>query len=91
MTNSAIPCDPNQVEEPERCLLGKINIAGAYELLTGEPLKEVEKQGKEGTAEKEAGEQLPVTLVSPQSPVITAISNLNNLENGTIPSNITEN
>ncbi|MDY7047886.1 MAG: PatA/PatG family cyanobactin maturation protease [Microcystis panniformis WG22] len=91
LTNSAIPCDPKEVEEPERCLLGKINIAGAYELLTGEPLKEVEKQGKEETEEKEAGEQLPVTLVSPQSPVITAISNLNNLENGTIPSNVTEN
>lgn len=91
LTNSAIPCDPKEVEEPERCLLGKINIAGAYELLTGEPLKEVEKQGKEETAEKEAGEQLPVTLVSPQSPVITAISNLNNLENGMIPSNVTEN
>ncbi|MDB9420238.1 PatA/PatG family cyanobactin maturation protease [Microcystis aeruginosa CS-563/04] len=91
LTNSAIPCDPNEVEEPERCLLGKINIAGAYELLTGEPLKEIEKQGKEETEEKEAGEQLPVTLVSPQRPVITAISNLNNLENGMIPSNITEN
>ncbi|MFM6321666.1 MAG: S8 family peptidase [Microcystis panniformis] len=91
LTNSAIPCDPKEVEEPERCLLGKINIAGAYELLTGEPLKEVEKQGKEETEEKEAGEQLPVTLVSPQSPVITAISNLNNLENGMIPSNVTEN
>ncbi|MBE5231173.1 MAG: PatA/PatG family cyanobactin maturation protease [Microcystis aeruginosa PMC 728.11] len=91
LINSAIPCDPKEVEEPERCLLGKINIAGAYELLTGEPLKEVEKQGKEETAEKEAGEQLPVTLVSPQSPVITAISNLNNLENGMIPSNVTEN
>ncbi|MFM8307763.1 MAG: PatA/PatG family cyanobactin maturation protease, partial [Microcystis aeruginosa] len=91
LTNSAIPCDPKEVEEPERCLLGKINIAGAYELLTGEPLKEIEKQGKEETAKKEAGEQLPVTLVSPQSPVITAISNLNNLENGMIPSNVTEN
>ncbi|CCI04703.1 S8 family peptidase [Microcystis aeruginosa] len=91
LINSAIPCDPKEVEEPERCLLGKINIAGAYELLTGEPLKEVEKQGKEETAKKEAGEQLPVTLVSPQSPVITAISNLNNLENGMIPSNLTEN
>ena len=91
LINSAIPCDPKEVEEPERCLLGKINIAGAYELLTGEPLKEVEKQGKEETVKKEAGEQLLVTLVSPQSPVITAISNLNNLENGIIPSNVTEN
>lgn len=42
LTNSAIPCDPNEVEEPERCLLGKINIAGAYELLTGEKLQTVE-------------------------------------------------
>ena len=38
LINSAIPCDPNQVEEPERCLLGKINIAGAYELITGQKL-----------------------------------------------------
>nr|WP_228051510.1 PatA/PatG family cyanobactin maturation protease [Microcystis aeruginosa] len=91
LINSAIPCDSNEVEEPERCLLGKINIAGAYELFTGETLKEVEKQAREETEEKEAGEQLLVTLLSPQSPVITAISNLNNLENGTIPSNITEN
>ncbi|WP_375329012.1 PatA/PatG family cyanobactin maturation protease [Microcystis sp. BLCC-F210] len=42
LTNSAIPCDPKEVEEPERCLLGKINIAGAYELLTGEKLQTVE-------------------------------------------------
>lgn len=35
LTNSAIPCDPNEIEEPERCLLGKINIAGAYELIMG--------------------------------------------------------
>ncbi|NER98176.1 MAG: PatA/PatG family cyanobactin maturation protease [Symploca sp. SIO1B1] len=41
LTNSAIPCDPNEIEEPERCLLGKINISGAYELLTGEPLSTV--------------------------------------------------
>ncbi len=40
LTNSAIPCDPEEVEEPERCLLGKINISGAYELLTGEPLRD---------------------------------------------------
>jgi len=38
LINSAIPCDPNEVEEPERCLLGKINIAGAYELITGQKL-----------------------------------------------------
>lgn len=44
LTNSAIPCDPEEVEEPERCLLGKINIAGAYELLTGEPLRDANEK-----------------------------------------------
>ena len=37
--NSAIPCNPEEVEEPERCLLGKLNIPGAFELLTGETLE----------------------------------------------------
>ncbi|MBW4494386.1 MAG: PatA/PatG family cyanobactin maturation protease [Oscillatoria princeps RMCB-10] len=39
--NSAIPCDPKEVEEPERCLRGKLNIAGAFQLLTGESLTSV--------------------------------------------------
>ena len=37
--NSAIPCNPEEVEEPERCLLGKLNIPGAFQLLTGEKLE----------------------------------------------------
>jgi cyanobactin maturation PatA/PatG family protease len=37
--NSAIPCNPEEVEEPERCLLGKLNIPGAFQLLTGETLE----------------------------------------------------
>jgi cyanobactin maturation PatA/PatG family protease len=37
--NSAIPCNPEEVEEPERCLLGKLNISGAFQLLTGERLE----------------------------------------------------
>ena len=36
--NSAIPCDPEEIEEPERCLRGKLNIPGAYQLLTGKEL-----------------------------------------------------
>lgn len=43
--NSAIPCDPKEVEEPERCLLGKLNIPGAYNLLTGDILTTVETSG----------------------------------------------
>ena len=42
---SAIPCDPKEVEEPERCLLGKLNIPGAYQLLTGKILTTIENAG----------------------------------------------
>lgn len=42
LLNSVIPCDPNEVEEPERCLLGKLNIPGAYQLLTGQPLPSIQ-------------------------------------------------
>ena len=42
---SAIPCDPEEVEEPERCLRGKLNIPGAVRLLTGEPLRAVVASG----------------------------------------------
>jgi Subtilase family len=40
--NSAIPCDPEEVEEPERCLMGKLNIPGAFQLLTGESLTSIQ-------------------------------------------------
>jgi hypothetical protein len=47
--NSAIPCDPEEVEEPERCLMGKLNIPGAYELLTIKVLRARKwSQGEEG-------------------------------------------
>jgi cyanobactin maturation PatA/PatG family protease len=42
--NSAIPCDPQEVAEPERCLVGKLNISGAYQLLTGKPLPGIKPQ-----------------------------------------------
>jgi hypothetical protein len=42
--NSAIPCDPQEVAEPERCLVGKLNIPGAYQLLTGQPLPGIKPQ-----------------------------------------------
>ncbi len=42
LLNSVIPCDPNEVEEPERCLAGKLNIPGAYQLMTGQPLPSIQ-------------------------------------------------
>ena len=32
---TAIPCDPREVDEPERCLRGKLNIPGATETILG--------------------------------------------------------
>ena len=46
---SAIPCDPQEVEEPERCLLGKFNIPGAYQLLTGEKLTTINLSGEKAS------------------------------------------
>jgi len=42
LLNSAIPCNPEEVEEPERCLRGKLNIPGAYQLLTGKQLTTIQ-------------------------------------------------
>ncbi|MEA5536878.1 PatA/PatG family cyanobactin maturation protease [Crocosphaera sp. XPORK-15E] len=37
LLNTAIPCDPEVVEEPERCLRGFVNISGAMKVLFGQP------------------------------------------------------
>ncbi|HEY9811658.1 MAG TPA: PatA/PatG family cyanobactin maturation protease [Halomicronema sp.] len=75
LVNSAIPCDPEEVEEPERCLRGKVNIPGAFQLLTGEPLIAFGPSGS-GEAESsvsnvEAGSstfRLPINTVSEPVP-----------------------
>lgn len=36
LLNTAIPCDPKVVEEPERCLRGLVNLPGAMGLLFGQ-------------------------------------------------------
>ncbi len=33
--DSAIPCDPRDVDEPQRCLRGRLNIAGAVDIILG--------------------------------------------------------
>jgi SAM-dependent methyltransferase len=50
---SAIPCDQNEVEEPERCLLGKLNIPGAYNLLTGENLLVTQQTFKDNSQHRQ--------------------------------------
>lgn len=77
---SAIPCDPKEVEEPERCLLGKLNIPGAYNLLTGDILTTVE------TSEIRQSEiTIPVNNVTPlkrtENLIKSSSINLSNLAN----------
>jgi cyanobactin maturation PatA/PatG family protease len=37
LLNTAIPCNPDEVEEPERCLRGNVNLPHAIDLLFGQP------------------------------------------------------
>lgn len=78
LTNSAIPCNPEEVEEPERCLLGKINIAGAYKLLTGELLQDKEikaqSQGDVTESEENLSPEAPITMVFNQPSISPPIS-----------------
>ncbi|MCL1469852.1 S8 family peptidase [Argonema antarcticum] len=55
--NSAIPCDPQEVTEPERCLVGKLNIPGAYQLLTGKTLSSIQPSAAEGIGNSEVSLQ----------------------------------
>lgn len=67
LTNSAIPCDPETTEEPERCLLGKINIAGAYELITGAPLPTVVASRE--TIDRRVDDDLGTDIIAPKPEV----------------------
>jgi cyanobactin maturation PatA/PatG family protease len=75
---SAIPCDPKEVEEPERCLLGRFNIPGAYNLLTGERLTTVK------TSEIRQSEiTIPVNNITPltkiENPINSPLLTLSNV------------
>lgn len=69
LTNSAIPCDPETTEEPERCLLGKINIAGAYELIAGAALSTVTDAAT--TSTESADRAAPPTDDSDNLPIVS--------------------
>lgn len=85
--NSAIKCDPSEVAEPERCLVGKLNIPGAYQLLTGQPLP-----GKPLAALSPQiilqNESQPV-LNSPEPAVINLIESLNEVHSSAAPQLVT--
>ncbi|MBD2214523.1 PatA/PatG family cyanobactin maturation protease [Nostoc linckia FACHB-104] len=78
LLNSAIKCDPNEIAEPERCLVGKLNIPGAYQLLTGRLLPNIQ-------ASAVALPQiiLPAIPDSSKSAVINACQPLNEIHSST--------
>lgn len=67
LTNSAIPCDPDTTEEPERCLLGKINIAGAYELIAGTRLTTI--AAIDETRDRSVDDDTSIEITAPKTDV----------------------
>lgn len=78
LLNSAISCDSQEVAEPERCLVGKLNIPGAYQLLTGQPLP-----GIKASAVVLPQIILPAIPDSSESAVISSSPPLNQVYNST--------
>ncbi|MBD2545078.1 PatA/PatG family cyanobactin maturation protease [Planktothricoides raciborskii] len=79
LLNTAIPCDPKRVEEPERCMRGFVNIAGAMEVLFGRPSVTISFAGDQVTRTEWAGYALPTPTAmsassAPSSAVVAAIA-----------------
>ena len=65
LLNTAIPCDPEVVEEPERCLRGKVNLPDAMNLLFGQSAVVVSLvDGQTWAAEQREQQNVVAGLVS---------------------------
>ena len=58
LLNTAIPCDPEVVDEPERCLRGCVNLPGAMGLLFGQSVT-ISFAGEQVTRTERAGYAIP--------------------------------
>ncbi|MCP2729483.1 PatA/PatG family cyanobactin maturation protease [Limnofasciculus baicalensis] len=67
LLNTAIPCDPVVVEEPERCLRGFVNIPGVMKVLFGQPSVTISFAGDQVTRTERAGYAIPTATVAPAS------------------------
>ncbi|MCC3474666.1 MAG: PatA/PatG family cyanobactin maturation protease [Microcoleus sp. PH2017_15_JOR_U_A] len=67
LLNTAIPCDPQVVAEPERCLRGFVNIPGAMRVLFGQPSVTISFAGDQVTRTERAGYAMPSATVAPAS------------------------
>ncbi|RFP52079.1 MAG: PatA/PatG family cyanobactin maturation protease [Limnothrix sp. CACIAM 69d] len=84
LLNSAIPCDPETTEEPERCLLGRINIAGAYELIMGTPLQY--QQTKAEVSNRPVDDDSGVEIIAPETGIDQGYLGVNNQSHLTVVS-----
>ena len=78
LLNTAIPCDPDVVEEPERCLRGFVNLPGAMNLLFGQPSVTISFTGGgvtrvEGTAAAVESSDIPSNSATVYQSANTAI------------------
>jgi len=63
LLNTAIPCTPDDTDEPERCLRGKVNLPGAMGLLFGSAVT-VSFAGEQVTRTEHSG-VIPAAWVAP--------------------------
>ena len=67
LLNTAIPCNPEVVEEPDRCLRGFVNIPGAMKLLFGQPSITISFAGDQVTRTERPGYAMPTATTAPAS------------------------
>ena len=80
LLNTAIPCDPEIVEEPERCLRGFVNLPGAMNLLFGQPSVTISFTGGGVTrVEGSAAVTSPETAIVSHSPETAIVSHSPNI------------
>jgi len=73
LLNTAIPCDPKVVAEPERCLRGFVNIPGAMRVLFGQPSLTISFAGDRVIRTERAGYAAPVAShASPSTQEVVA-------------------
>lgn len=73
LLNTAIPCNPLEVEEPERCLRGNVNLLGAMDLLFGQPSVTISFAGDSVTRVESAGHSVKAINPSSQQPFSSGV------------------
>ena len=76
LLNTAIPCNPDEVEEPERCLRGNVNLPGAMNLLFAQPSVTISFTGDAVTRVENEGYSAAVGAGQAQSNINTVFQDI---------------